>query len=321
VAKVPPPNYLQGHAAPGVIRAPGAALWRSTPTTPATTYRGHGGQVNRNTGGYPQDPYVPGPNPALPPNPGMAFYPSDVQGWYGDLYKADEQGIAQSMGLAGQLGNAWTGGPLALFQKLMIAHGGQLPQSMVDQLKGMAAPQWKNPFTGIEGPLGLSFADALDPAKAGINVMEQAAKNPFSTVNQIARQHALANAGASANIAGRNAGRSGDAGRMFYETQMSADEQNAIKAQAVLDQLSGSYSGFLNQTLLGATATQGGYIDAAQKRIADLLAQGAIKPPTTMEELIGVRPTDADLGLYDQPPGQRPVSRPGYGQYGYKLLY
>lgn len=242
--------------------------------------------------------------------PGLT--PQQLQSWYATLYQGDELGQSLSSSLASQLGNTWTSGVVSPWQRAIMAYGGNLDPYYLKQLDQFTAPKWYNPFTKEELPVGMSLADALDPSKTGdLNVLAEAAKNPFSKLNQINRQLGLANAGANLNWAQHGAMNSGSVGRMLAESGIAAQEQRATAAQAVLDQISGTYSGFLN-SLITAGQTQGQYVTDAMGRIRDLVTNQIIVPPTNQTQ---ITPRD-----YDQP-GVFPVGTPGFGPYRDKPLY
>jgi len=171
--------------------------------------------------------------------PAHAFSPAELQALYMRVLRGDQTLLGQGQqALAGQQAS-WQSQAVNPIQQLVFNYGGDLPQSVIDQLKGIPAATWTDPVTGKQTSLGTNIGNAIATWQSA------AAGNPYSQTSQIAHQLHLANNQADANLAARHMYNSSDASGLFGENAYQAGLARSNAAQALGSGIASAYGNFL----------------------------------------------------------------------------
>jgi hypothetical protein len=222
------------------------------------------------------------PNPTIQvTNPGMwntqttparAFSPTELQALYAKVLRGDETLQGQGLqALAGQEGS-WQGNFVNPVAAAAFQYGGALPQSIIDQLKGIPAATWTDPVTGKQTSLGANVWDTISGQQ------QAAAANPYSQVAQIGHQLHLANNQADANLAARGMYNSSDASGLFGENAYQAGLARYNAATNLGNTISGAYSNFLGG-MNTATQQMGQNVSDALGRATNAINLGVYGTP------------------------------------------
>jgi len=207
------------------------------------------------------------------------------------------------------LQSQWQGSVITPLQQAYINYGGALPQTIIDQLKGLSSPTIWNPY-GPDLSSGMSIGSALDPA-----TQAAAAGNPNSIVNQLARQYDASGGALVGGIQTRGLRNSGASTAALATNEQNYQTDQASKAQDFLNAMLGNYNSYLgNLQTAGNTETQD--YGQAQDRLINLINQGYYSLPTTYSLSSPQTPPEY--------PTSGPTSRfyrSGKGPYGAKPLY